>query len=163
MLKIWGRCFWWDSVSITCVVRGRILEDDQQNIWRSCSPLLRGNGPETASDNGLRDTQRSCSPLLRGDGPETTHRYTTPIHLAVPSYGAMALKHHGQLRPHNRPGLAVPSYGAMALKHHGQLRPHNRPGLAVPSYGAMALKPPMVIDTIEVGFVLQSPPTGRWP
>ncbi len=87
-------------------------------------------------------------------------------HLAVPSYGAMALKRSVDALASIRPVLAVPSYGAMALKHtagdrdaattatcspllrgdgpetHELFQPWMLPHpLAVPSYGAMALKP----------------------
>jgi len=61
--------------------------------------------------------------------------------LAVPSYGAMALKHAVTAGRSNNLGLAVPSYGAMALKHGRENRNENWSHLAVPSYGAMALKP----------------------
>src|SRR6266852_5260169 len=63
--------------------------------------------------------------------------------LAVPSYGAMALKHSQQrVAVVASKGLAVPSYGAMALKQPSGITLVLRPrGLAVPSYGAMALKP----------------------
>ena len=84
--------------------------------------------------------------------------------LAVPSYGAMALKPRvpHPLAPSQVP-LAVPSYGAMALKP-----PSVAPGaqtwtLAVPSYGAMALKPRDAEDDRTDIDNLQSPPTGRWP
>ncbi len=40
-----------------------------------------------------------------------------------------------------RSSLAVPSYGAMALKRHLRNERSNLLSLAVPSYGAMALKP----------------------
>ncbi len=90
----------------------------------SCSPLLRGDGPETFCQPGSHALQRPCSPLLRGDGPETSaflDGAANATNLAVPSYGAMALK----LR--FCPGigvylnLAVPSYGAMALKLDSEL------------------------------------------
>jgi len=61
--------------------------------------------------------------------------------LAVPSYGAMALK---RVYPHWSDGtfpLAVPSYGAMALKPQStRWTRKESASLAVPSYGAMALK-----------------------
>jgi len=38
----------------------------------SCSPLLRGDGPETTLQLGNNVCwSGTCSPLLRGDGPET--------------------------------------------------------------------------------------------
>src|SRR5436305_714120 len=38
--------------------------------WRSpCSPLRRGNGPETQVGDGLRWQHSTCSPLRRGNGP----------------------------------------------------------------------------------------------
>src|SRR6266849_4104621 len=44
----------------------------------SCSPLLRGDGPETTSaDFDKGKASQSCSPLLRGDGPETP-RHAVP-------------------------------------------------------------------------------------
>ncbi len=61
----------------------------------------------------------SCSPLLRGDGPETWASCCVVcawLRLAVPSYGAMALKHVTANAEQYRETLAVPSYGAMALK-----------------------------------------------
>ncbi len=63
---------------------------------QSCSPLLRGDGPETIYAADEEDGRLPCSPLLRGDGPETCSRHGTrssSLQLAVPSYGAMALKH----------------------------------------------------------------------
>ncbi len=67
------------------------------------------------------------------------HQRSAARALAVPSYGAMALKQRlpspAAMRP---PTLAVPSYGAMALKPAATA--HAPATLAVPSYGAMALK-----------------------
>src|SRR6266849_2231566 len=82
-----------------------------------------------------------CSPLLRGDGPETRcwRRVPDPVpDLAVPSYGAMALKLCSDHQRSAARALAVPSYGAMALKPAATA--HAPATLAVPSYGAMALK-----------------------
>ncbi len=61
-------------------------------------------------------------------------------YLAVPSYGAMALKPPRQLYRLPPSKLAVPSYGAMALKHFLVGWSRSEANLAVPSYGAMALK-----------------------
>ena len=60
--------------------------------------------------------------------------------LAVPSYGAMALKLPGLLEYEHEQRLAVPSYGAMALKRMCTRCLFRYFNLAVPSYGAMALK-----------------------
>ncbi len=75
----------------------------------------------------------------------------------------MALK-----RVYDRPSnlempLAVPSYGAMALKLATQEASRRLRHLAVPSYGAMALKLLMTLITAIASQNLQSPPTGRWP
>ena len=60
--------------------------------------------------------------------------------------------------------LAVPSYGAMALKlDHRRSAPVSLSPLAVPSYGAMALKQSAVSNLRWYSCYLQSPPTGRWP
>ncbi len=46
--------------------------DEQYREWQlSCSPLLRGDGPETIPFGQAARDIISCSPLLRGDGPET--------------------------------------------------------------------------------------------
>ncbi len=37
----------------------------------TCSPLLRGDGPETKAKAWTPTQGPACSPLLRGDGPET--------------------------------------------------------------------------------------------
>ncbi len=133
---------------------------------------------------------KPCSPLLRGDGPETGGhqcRRGSYLPLAVPSYGAMALKQYPMPRQFVHVPLAVPSYGAMALK---PVRPglsDRHAQLAVPSYGAMALKlanntssvtmkvacSPLLRgdgpetrgwpDARRTRHNLQSPPTGRWP
>src|SRR6266849_7011543 len=65
-----------------------------------------------------------------------------PAHplLAVPSYGAMALKRDTRVVPFIGVQLAVPSYGAMALKPPSIGSSSSTTALAVPSYGAMALK-----------------------
>jgi len=60
--------------------------------------------------------------------------------------------------------LAVPSYGAMALKPmYDYLKQEKFNGLAVPSYGAMALKHLGMFVSLAIVCDLQSPPTGRWP
>src|SRR6266852_5021585 len=131
-----------------------------------------------------------CSPLLRGDGPETRcwRRVPDPVpDLAGPSYGAMALKLCSDHQRSAARALAVPSYGAMALKQRlpspAAMRP---PTLAAPSYGAMALKLPRCTVRPMISITcspllrgdgpetrderavdqritnLQSPPTGRW-
>ncbi len=92
----------------------------------------------------MRDKPSACSPLLRGDGPETGvprvgGRAVTL--LAVPSYGAMALKQLRKLR-----ALLPRSACSPLLRGDGpetRLAPGEDPrarNLAVPSYGAMALK-----------------------
>src|SRR5713226_6432319 len=160
-------------------------------VEQSCSPLLRGDGPETPGLHAAHVRAGTCSPLLRGDGPETARPAQSCkalCGLAVPSYGAMALKLQVDVNGVSGRTLAVPSYGAMALKpwvEPGQhkLRPTCSPllrgdgpetwkldvwhdlldDLAVPSYGAMALKPLAPANGGELGWNLQSPPTGRWP
>src|SRR5713226_2578652 len=99
----------------------------------------------------------------------------------------MALKRRPGVQAHRSLALAVPSYGAMALKREHIGYQAAGEVLAVPSYGAMALKqraynyargakatcsPLLRGDGPETGMPLppygnaghlQSPPTGRWP
>ncbi len=53
----------------------------------------------------------------------------------------MALKRTSTFVLGSASDLAVPSYGAMALKRQWGVAPQSERRLAVPSYGAMALKP----------------------
>ena len=91
--------------------------------------------------------------------------YDNSLHnsLAVPSYGAMALKRNAHPQKHTNHALAVPSYGAMALKPLVSNVLYLPLTLAVPSYGAMALKHHTLLPTALSRLTLQSPPTGRWP
>src|SRR6266849_3646383 len=49
-------------------------KNDERNWIHSCSPLLRGDGPETCQARYTALGYATCSPLLRGDGPETASR-----------------------------------------------------------------------------------------
>ena len=132
-----------------------------------CSPLLRGDGPETCTEARQASGCAACSPLLRGDGPETGSLIagsTNTCNLAVPSYGAMALKPHKSCkRALEAAGLAVPSYGAMALKR-AIARQHARDKISC-SPLLRGDGPETVCSHQGQALLLnlQSPPTGRWP
>src|SRR5712692_10207366 len=116
----------------------------------------------------MRDKPSACSPLLRGDGPETGvpragGRAVTV--LAVPSYGAMALKPE----KHGTPAAAAKPTCSPLLRGDGPETSCRLPGQR---WGVRPCSPPLRGDGPETPALhpckrnspaLQSPPTGRWP
>src|SRR5713226_1807042 len=115
---------------------------ERRPIVATCSPLLRGDGPETRCASRAEHDLSSCSPLLRGDGPET---FVIRNCVCQNTSCSPLLRGDGPETPHRGPVTA------QVVRTCTPLLRADGPETAGDSG-----------DQVLCG-ILQSPPTGRWP
>src|SRR6266849_6690781 len=115
--------------------------------------------------SGVTEGASACSPLLRGDGPETIDEYLErhkEESLAVPSYGAMALKqyhHHAGVR---RQGSCSPLLRGDGPETRGCCGVRSLPLACSPLLRGDGPETTRTSRSARSCLHLQSPPTGRW-